>query len=203
MKKLVLGIILSSASFGTFAHDTESDNTGWMVGAGVGIANLSIEPKYQPGYVSSDRSPELFTVFGGFKFRDWFGIEFDVSKSAEFEDENVNHDAYIVGTSFTPKFTHHFNGHSSAYFKLGLQYLSYVQKYGGYYDSERRWSGIEPFLGVGFQHSFGDSIKARADYKYAKFSLERRENNWYYDDFYVDDIDLTFSALTFSVHYQF
>ncbi|NRB40866.1 MAG: porin family protein [Pseudomonadales bacterium] len=203
MNKVLLGIIISAAAAYSTANDLETDQRGWIVGGGVGAANLSIKPKDQPDLLSDTESVMLFTVYGGYNFTDWFGIEFDISTSQTFTDVNTQLDASILGTSFTPKFTYHFNQNIGIYFKTGLQYIAYSQSIDAYYDDDITWNGIEPFIGAGLQYSFTSGVRARIDYKYSKLSLERSENATYGFKLFDEEIDLTFNAITFSTHYQF
>ncbi len=203
MKLFIFGVLISVISGHLSASDLDAERRGWMVGAGLGSTNLSINPKNQPYLQSNTETVRLLTVFSGYKFTDWFSIEFDISNSEKFKDINTNLDASIFGSSFTPKFTYIFNQNTAVYFKAGLQYIAYKQSVNSFYDYEITWNSIEPTIGTGVQYSFNSGVKARIDYKYAKLNLERSENSIYGFNLYDEEIDLTFSAITLSVHYQF
>lgn len=204
MRIVVLGLLLFGFTGYVGAHDLVSDQKGWIVGAGYGSAMLSTKPIRQPGFISGKENTSVITVFGGYNFRDWFGIEFDFSRSSDFTDENTNLNAYILGSSFTPKFTYHFNDNLGLYVKYGFQYLAYEQNVDYYYDDTITWNGVDRFFGAGLQYSFHSGVRARIDYKYIKLPLDRSENSGVYGyDFYNEEIDLTFKAVTLSANYQF
>ena len=203
MRKVLIGLVLFGFASFVVAAEEAFDQKGWVVGGGVGTAMLSIKPKNQPQLKSANENTTLYTVFGGYNFTDWFGIEFDVSKSSDFTDVNTGFDAYIVGTSFTPKFTHHFNKDFAVYFKPGFQYIAYEQTIEASHQYDITWNGIDPFVGVGLQYSFPPGIRVRLDYKYSNITLDRSENSIYGYDLYDEEIDLVFSAISFTANYQF
>lgn len=203
MKNVVLVVVLFSFASYVVAGDLKSDQKGWIVGAGVGNTMLTINPRKQPGAKTTNEDAHLFTVFGGYNFTDWFGLEFDISKSSNFTDKNTNLDADITGTSFAPKFTYHANDNLGLYFKAGLQYIEYNQNVDYYYDDEIIWNAIDPFFGAGLQYSFSSGVRARIDYKYSKLTLERSDDHLFVIDLFDEEIDLTFKAITLTVNYQF
>ncbi len=201
---LVLATIITSIH--ASADMADSDKTGWLVGGGVGNADLSLNYRVEDGSTSKTKNTPLITAFGGYNFTHWFGLEFDASVSEKFTDETTNLNASIKGLSGSAKFMHHFNESLGLYFKLGHQYIAYEQERKSFYDDEATLNDIDHFLGAGVQFSFSSGVRARIDYKHAKFRLERSENNIYYIydfNFYDETIDLTVDAITLSVHYQF
>lgn len=203
MKKAFIGLMLLSSTTYTAAANKALDQTGWIVGGGLGVTTLTLRPRNQPLLEPMKKDATLYTAFGGFNFTDWFGIEFDLSKSDDVTDVNTGLDAYIVGTSFTPKFTYRFNKNLDAYVKAGLQYIAYKQTIASYYDDDITWNGIDPFFGIGMQYSFPVGVRARLDYKYATITLDRSESSSFGYFYYDEEIDLTFSAITMSLNYQF
>ena len=203
MRKILVGIILLMSTSYVVASDKALDQTGWIVGGGAGPVKLIVDPKNQPLLNSTKENTSLYTAFGGYNFSRWFGIEFDLSLSAEFTDENTGLDASILGSSFTPKFTYHFNNDFDVYLKGGLQYISYEQAVGTYYNYYISWNGIDPVIGAGLQYSFPAGVRARLDYKYSSINLERSENSWYGYNYYDEGIDLIFKTITLTVNYQF
>ncbi len=203
MKKLLIGLILLNATSYVLASGEELDKAGWFVGSGVGMVMLEVKPINQPQLASKKENTTLYTVFGGYNFTDWFGLEFDLSASTDFTDVNTGRDAYILGTSFTPKLSYSLNESLDVYLKAGFQYLAYEQTYGTYSNYDITWNGIDPILGAGLQFSFPSGVKARLDYKYSSLTLDRSENSLYSYDIYDEEIDLTFSSITFTLNYQF
>ncbi len=202
MKKILLLSLLSASPY-AFAADDILDQRGWIVGGGVGVAMLTLTPEHDPGAVSTKDNVSLYTAFGGYNFTDWFGIEFDVSQSAELTDNNTGLDADIHGTSFSPKFTQRFNDNLALYLRAGLQYLAYEQTVISNYDREITWDEIAPFFGAGFQYSFPSGVRIRLDYKHATMDLDHEENSSLIFEYYEEEIDLTFKAVSFAMHYQF
>ncbi len=202
MKKILLLSLLSTSPY-ALATDNTLDQRGWIVGGGVGVAMLTLTPENDPGAVGTKDDVSLYTVFGGYNFTDWFGIEFDISQSTELTDNNTGLDADIHGTSFSPKFTQRFNDNLALYLRVGLQYLAYEQTVISSYDREITWNEIAPFFGAGLQYSFPSGVRIRLDYKHATMDLDRSENSRYGFEYYEEEIDITYKAASFTVHYQF
>ena len=190
------------ASTANYAAASGMDYKGWIAGVGVGASGVTVDPINQSNLKSYSETPGVLTVFGGYNFTDWFGIEFDLSKTAKFEDENNNQDASVFGTSFTPKLTYRFNDGFNIYLKAGFQYLLYDQEVNTSNDSDTYWSGIDTVYGAGIEWTFESDMRVRLDYKYAKVNLERTENTTLIN-FYDDEFDLTYNSLSLSTYYQF
>ena len=202
LRKILIGLILLNFTSYAVASDKALDQTGWIVGGGIGSTKLRVKPINQPLLASTKENTSLYTIFGGYNYTDWFGLEFDISVSSDITDKNTGQDAYIFGTSFTPKFTYHFNKELDIYLKAGLQYVSYEQTVGTSYKYDISWNGIDPVIGVGLQYSFPAGVRARLDYKYSNLTLGRSETVYGFS-FYDEEIDLTMNTITFTVNYQF
>lgn len=200
MRHYLLGLALSSMAGVALANDLESDKTGWIVGGGIGKARLSVKPVDQGA--DFNETANVYTAFGGYNYTDWLGIEFDIIQSSDITDSNTNLDAYVIGTSVSPKFTLHFNDNTSVYLKLGAQYLSYEQDVDESLRSRTSWTGTDVFLGIGGQYSFDSGIRVRLDAKHARMELESDDYRGFFR-FDEEDLDLDLSVLTFSAYYQF
>lgn len=200
---LSLGLALLTLPTYAVSDGRTNDERGWLVGAGMGIADLSIGSINRPSRQSVSETVQVYTLFGGYSFVDWLGIEFDVSASNKFTDTETMRQASFVGTSFAPKLTHDFNESMSVYFKLGIQYIAYRQHADLISETRDTWLGLDKFFGVGLQQNFDSGWRFRIDYKRLNFDLSRSDNTFISLDLYDDDIDFSLNAITLSSYYQF
>lgn len=203
MRKVIPGIILLCAFQIAIAHDQMPDQKGWQVGAGMGSANLHIEPVSDLALESNKEDVMLYTIFGGYKFNNWFGLEFDISQTESFTDVNTELSANVTGLSFAPKFSLHLVDNLEIYLLTGLQYIAYDQTVDSYYDDELTWNDISPFIGTGLQYNFNSGVTIRINYRQSRLTLDRSDGRIFGYNLYSDEIDLTYKALTLTVNYQF
>lgn len=203
MKTYLLGATLFIYSTCAIGQEVKFDSRGWVVGAGIGTAFLSISPQKNSVRQPSHESPALLTVFGGYNFNNWFGLEFDVSRSSDIHNDDTGYDDHILGTSFATKFSHFINDRCSVYLKTGAQYIAYEKKIYSRYDEEYTLNDIEPFIGGGVQIGFDSGVRARLDYKYAEMNLDEFGGAFLDFDYYGEELDMTYSTLVFTLNYQF
>lgn len=202
---ILLGVFLNFFANLVSADKWEGGSSGWVIGGGVGSILISINPKNQPDLDSGNETAEVYTVLGGYNFTNWFGVEFDVSETSNFKDENTKFDAFVVGRSLSSKIVHNFNDNTSIYFKPGLQYIAYHQEVKSSYNLRAKvWSGTAPVLGAGVGYTFDSSVSARLDYKYSRLTLSKVEGAFSYtDDSNDEEIELNYSSLMLLISYQF
>lgn len=193
-------IFLLSLASNASSQNLGFDQQGWIIGGKVGGTKLLIKP--EEGLKSSKVNAVIYSVLGGYNFNNWLGLEFDISRSANFKDEHFKLDGYVYGASFTPKFTYHFNDNLGGYFMYGLQYTKYKQKMNLLYFDEVTWDSVDPFFGAGLQYNFSSSLRAGFDYKYSKLKMERVVGPTG-PDFSVNKVNLNMNVLTFTLNYQF
>lgn len=200
MKRLITFAICSILALPAFSSIKKNDCQGWVVGGGVGSMHLSIDPEGDTAESRTSESALIASIFGGYNFTPWFGIEFDVSQSEKFSDRDTRRDASVQGTSFSPKVTLPINESLSAYLKVGVQALDYkvsANRFGEDYD-DLGILAIDPFIGFGLQLSPVSGLRLRLDYKYSELDFE---------EFVIfsegEEYDVTLSQLLITVNYQF
>lgn len=206
MKKLIMLAVCSLLAMNVSAKEKQSDTTGWIVGGGIGLVSISIDPEGRRGLDNFSETASIYSVFGGYNFTPWFGIEFDLSQSEKITDKNERQDADILGTSFTPKVTYAVNDKFNVYLKAGAQYLAYEQQIAVsnrtyYYYNDETWNGIGPVFGFGAQYSPLGGLRFRLDYKYSKQTLDTSTTSIF--DLRDDVMNVRFSRLLLTAHYQF
>lgn len=205
LKKIFLGLFLNFCSSLISANEWEGGSSEWVVGGGMGSVLISMNPKNQPSLDSGSERAEVYTIFGGYTYRNWFGVEVDISESSKFIDKNTKFDAFVVGRSLSSKIFHHFNNNVNIYFKLGLQYIAYHQEVKSSYNLRPKvWSGTAPVFGAGVGYTFDSSVIARLDYKYSRLVLSKAEGTFPYTvDSSDEEIELNYSSLMLLMTYQF
>ena len=161
-KTKLLSSLLLSATLGVAAFGAHAQDKGFYAGAGVGQSFVD-EGVY-------DDEDTAFSVFGGYQFTRYFGveagyadfgkIEADVAAAPALEGDS----AYLtaVGTlPITEKF--------SAYAKAGLHRWNLDDTLPGVVGNDDD-SGTDPTYGVGAQYRFTDHVALRGEY--SRFEVE-------------------------------
>ncbi len=200
MKRLVTFAVCSLLALPAFSSIKQNDSQGWVVGGGLGSMHLSIDPVGDTAESKTSETALVASIFGGYNFTPWFGIEFDVSQSEKFSDRDTPRDAYVLGSSFSPKVIFPISESLSAYLKVGVQLLDYKVSANGFsedYDDLGLFA-IDPFIGFGFQLSPVNGLRLRLDYKYSELNFE---------EFVIfsegEEHDVTLTQLLVTANYQF
>ena len=154
-KTKLLSTLLLSATLGVAAFGAQAQDKGFYAGAGVGQSFVD-EGSY-------DDEDTAFSVFGGYQFNKYFGLEAGYVDFGKIESDTVGPDlegdsAYLtaVGTlPITDKF--------SAYAKAGFHRWNLndpLPLVTGKADD----SGTDPTYGVGAQYRFNDKVALRGEY---------------------------------------
>lgn len=135
--------------------------------------HLSIDSVADTAGSKTSETALVASIFGGYNFTSWFGVEFDVSQSEKFSDRDTPHDAYVLGTSFLPKVTLPISESLSAYLKVGVQLLDYKVSVNGFSEGndDLRLFAIDPVIGFGLQLSPVSGLRLRLDYKYSELNF--------------------------------
>lgn len=160
-KTQLLSTLLLSAALGAAAFGASAQEPGFYAGAGVGQSFVD-EGVY-------DDEDTAFTVFGGYQFNRYFGLEAGYADFGKIEPDVAGpalegDSAYLtaVGTlPVTEKF--------SAYAKAGLHRWNVDTSLPGVTGNNDD-SGSDPTYGVGAQYRFTDKVALRAEY--SRFEVE-------------------------------
>lgn len=160
-KTKLLSTLLLSATLGAAAFAANAQDKGFYAGAGVGQSFVD-EGAY-------DDEDTAFTVFGGYQFNRYFGLEAGYADFGKIEPDVAGpafegDSAYLtaVGTlPITDKF--------SAYAKAGLHRWNVDTSLPGVTGNNDD-SGSDPTYGVGAQYRFTDRVALRGEY--SRFEVE-------------------------------
>ena len=160
-KTKLLSTLLLSATLGVAAFGAQAQDKGFYAGAGVGQSFVD-EGSY-------DDEDTAFSVFGGYQFNKYFGLETGYVDFGKIESDTVGPDlegdsAYLtaVGTlPITDKF--------SAYAKAGLHRWNLDTELPGLVGTSDD-SGTDPTYGLGVQYRFTDRVALRGEY--SRFEVE-------------------------------
>jgi OmpA-OmpF porin, OOP family len=160
-KNKVLAGTLSAVLLGAAAFAAQAqENKGFYAGAGVGQSYVD-EAAY-------DDEDTAFSVFGGYQFNKYFGLEAGYVDFGKLEADGVGREleansAYITAVGTVP-FTDRFSG----YAKAGFQRWDLDTPIAA--TGTRDDTGTDPTYGVGVQYQFTDAFALRGEY--SRFEVE-------------------------------
>lgn len=149
-------VLLGAAAFAAQAQESR----GFYAGAGVGQSYVD-EAAY-------DDEDTAFSVFGGYQFNKYFGLEAGYADFGKLESGGVGRDleassAYLTAVGSIP-FTDRFSG----YAKAGFQRWDLDAPIAA--TGTRDDTGTDPTYGVGVQYQFTDAFALRGEY--SRFEVE-------------------------------
>ena len=152
----LLAVLAGASAFGAQAADK-----GFYAGAGVGQSYVD-ERDY-------DDEDTAFSVFGGYQFNRYFGLEAGYADFGKLEprgngDELEANSVYLTAVGTVP-FTDNF----SAYAKAGFQRWDLDTATPSIVGNDDD-SGTDPTYGVGLQYRFTDHLALRGEY--SRFEVE-------------------------------
>lgn len=205
MKYYILGIFMCYFSCGVFSNELEGNYKKLIFGAGVGNSILSVKAKNQIDLYDVNEDTAVYTIFGGFNFTNWFGVEVDLSETSGFKNKKTQVDDYVVSTSLAAKFSYNYNFYTSMYLKSGLQYAAYNQEVKSPYNLRPTvWAGSAPVFGAGVEVVLDSGLTARLDYKYFSAILNKDESTSSYSAaFNGDELKIINNTFMFFIAYQF
>ena len=216
----LLIIIASPLKADDFLEDKPSrDHSGWFVGGKLGNLNTTFETYSYDGFdyeaVESEKSASVVSVYFGYNFTDWFGLEAEMSITGDADEDLINNElgydavdsSALVGLRLQPKFTWQIANRIGLFAKVGLYSAAYAATIesnpysatNNYYSETHSWSGTGFTTGVGVQYTAVAGLTLRLVYDYSFAELDTK------DDGVFDEkpIDATVSEFGLGVHYQF
>jgi OOP family OmpA-OmpF porin len=160
-KTKLLSTLLLSATLGAAAFGANAQDKGFYAGAGVGQSFVD-EGAY-------DDEDTAFSVFGGYQFNKYFGLEAGYADFGKIEANGAGpalegDSAYLTAVGTLP-ITDRF----SAYAKAGLHRWNVDTALPGLTGNNDD-SGSDPTYGVGMQYRFTDRVALRGEY--SRFEVE-------------------------------
>ncbi len=157
LSRALFAVLFGATAFGAQA----AQDTGFYVGAGAGQSYVD-----ERGYDDEDTA---FSVFGGYQFNRWFGLEAGYADFGKLEPDAAGatleaNSVYLTAVGTLP-FTEKFSG----YAKAGFQRWDLDTAIPGL-SGTRDDSGTDPTYGIGLQYSFNDAFALRAEY--SRFEVE-------------------------------
>jgi OOP family OmpA-OmpF porin len=157
LSRALIAALFGAAAFGAQA----AEQPGFYAGAGVGQSFVD-EQAY-------DDEDTAFSVFGGYQFNHWFGLEAGYADFGKLEADGAvpalePAAAYLTAVGTLP-FTEKFSG----YLKAGLSRWDIDTALPGVTGTADD-SGTDPTYGVGLQYRFTDAFALRAEY--SRFEVE-------------------------------
>lgn len=156
-RTLLAAVVLGAGAFGAQA----AEKPGFYVGAGAGQSFVD-ERNY-------DDEDTAFSVFGGYQFNPYFGLEAGYSDFGKLEPKDAGraleaNSAYLTAVGTLP-FTDKFSG----YAKAGFHRWDLDTAVPGLTNSTDD-SGSDPTYGLGLQYRFNDKVALRTEY--SRFEVE-------------------------------
>ncbi|WP_342316842.1 outer membrane beta-barrel protein [Lysobacter sp. FW306-1B-D06B] len=152
----LVAVIASAAAFGAQAADK-----GFYAGAGVGQSFVD-EGAY-------DDEDTAFSVFGGYQFNRYFGLEGGYADFGKLEPRGAGPELEASSVYLTAVGTLPITDKFSAYAKAGIQRWDLdtaIPSVVGNSDD----SGTDPTYGLGVQYRFTDHVALRGEY--SRFQIE-------------------------------
>lgn len=156
LSRALIAVLAGAAAFGAQAADK-----GFYAGAGVGQSFVD-EGNY-------DDEDTAFSVFGGYQFNRYFGLEAGYADFGKLEPRGNGRDLEASSVYLTAVGTVPITDKFSAYGKAGFQRWDLdaaIPSVVGNSDD----SGTDPTYGVGVQYRFTDHIALRGEY--SRFEIE-------------------------------
>jgi OOP family OmpA-OmpF porin len=159
-KTRLFSTLLLSATLGVAAFGAQAQERGFYAGAGVGQSFVD-EQNY-------DDEDTAFSVFGGYQFNKYFGLEAGYADFGKIEAEGFGPEleadtAYLTAVGSLP-ITENF----SAYAKAGFHNWNLDAELPGLVDDDD--SGTDPTYGLGVQYRFTDHVALRGEY--SRFEID-------------------------------
>ena len=160
-KTKLLSTLLLSATLGVAAFSANAQDHGFYAGAGVGQSFVDEGPY--------DDEDTAFSVFGGYQFNKYFGLEAGYADFGKIEPQGLGpaleaDTAYLTAVGTLP-ITDSF----SAYAKAGFHNWNLDADLPGVTGNTDD-SGTDPTYGVGVQYRFTDNVALRGEY--SRFEVE-------------------------------
>ena len=157
LSRTLFAVLIGAAAFGAQAAEAP----GFYAGAGAGQSFVD-EGTY-------DDEDTAFSVFGGYQFNRWFGLETGYADLGQLEPGIAGVDleassAYLTAVGTVP-FTDKFSGYAKAGFQR-WDLDSAIPGLAGTADD----NGTDPTYGVGLQYRFNDAVALRGEY--SRFEVE-------------------------------
>ncbi|MFC3551380.1 outer membrane beta-barrel protein [Lysobacter cavernae] len=152
----LIAVLAGAAAFGAQAADK-----GFYAGAGVGQSYVD-ERDY-------DDEDTAFSVFGGYQFNRYFGLEGGYADFGKLEPRGTGTDLEASSVYLTAVGSVPFTDKFSAYAKAGFQRWDLDTAIPGLVGNNDD-NGTDPTYGVGLQYRFNDSIALRGEY--SRFEVE-------------------------------
>lgn len=191
--KQLLGIFALTTVLIAMPATAEIEHQGFYIGAGVSKLNLDITN------ANTDFSGNGFTIYGGYHFTDWFGIESAISAASDMDNEYF--DLTAATFSVTPKFRILVSDAVALYAKAGFASVAiedgenyYADDWG--WDWEADYSGLGLTFGIGADLAVTSNLNIRLSYDYVDAELDS-------DSPYRYDLDTELSIFSLGLHYQF
>lgn len=156
MSRTLAAVLLGAAAFGAQAADT-----GFYAGVGAG-QSLVDEASY-------DDEDTAFSIFGGYQFNHWFGLEGGYADLGTLESDGIGRDLEASAVYLTAVGTVPFTDRFSGYAKAGFQRWDLDTALPGATGTSDD-NGTDPTYGVGLQYRFTDKVALRGEY--SRFEIE-------------------------------
>jgi OOP family OmpA-OmpF porin len=160
-KTKLLSTLLLSATLGAAAFGASAQDHGFYAGAGVGQSFVD-EGAY-------DDEDTAFTVFGGYQFNKYFGLEAGYADFGKIEPDVAGPALEGDSAYFTAVGTLPITDRFAAYAKAGLHRWNVDTSLPGLTGNDDD-SGTDPTYGLGAQYRFTDRVALRGEY--SRFEVE-------------------------------
>ena len=192
MKKLLATLAVISALSANSAI-AATDYTGFYIGGGGSNIDLDIK------HVNEDLSANGATLYGGYNFSDWMGIEGTLTAATGLGKNGL--DLSIATFSVGPKFTFILSDKVSVFTKVALASTALEDDSNDWdddwdWEDEADWSGFGYSLTAGVHFAMTDKLNLRLSYEYTDTELDA-------DSRYDSDLDGELNIVTLGLHYQF
>ncbi|UNK48774.1 outer membrane beta-barrel protein [Lysobacter sp. S4-A87] len=156
LSRALIAVLAGAAAFGAQAADK-----GFYAGAGVGQSFVD-EGNY-------DDEDTAFSVFGGYQFNRYFGLEAGYADFGKLEPRGNGAELEANSVYLTAVGTVPITDSFSAYAKAGFQRWDLDTAIPGVVGNDDD-SGTDPTYGVGVQYRFTDHVALRGEY--SRFEIE-------------------------------
>lgn len=160
-KTKLLSTLLLTATLGAAAFGANAQDSGFYAGAGVGQSFVD-EGVY-------DDEDTAFSVFGGYQFNRYFGLEAGYADFGKIEPNVAGPELEGDSAYFTAVGTLPITDNFSAYAKAGMHRWNVDTSLPGLTGNDDD-SGTDPTYGLGLQYRFTDKVALRGEY--SRFEVE-------------------------------